>query len=210
VGYLYAGAYNPNDQVLIPTSQLKLGDSVFFSLNHVGVSSAKVTETFRLSAFLFSPTQEDGTNVFQMGTNINASYGVANPQDFSYEIGGQFYFPVQRVINGQFTTEPNASYGPRFYATPSYAFTKDFAVGALVKYVLPNGYSAGNTFYDGGGWVFGLEPSYKLELDKDSALKFSAAYDYIAHLNGGVDANGNLTDVIYSRWTVGADYQVRL
>lgn len=208
-GYLYSGAFNPSYGAGAASANLKLGDSIFLSFNHVQPFSKNQSQIIRLSGFLFMPTQENGQNVFQMGPNINASYSWNNPNALSFEVGAQYYLPAQRLIGGQFTAEPKNSFGPRLYASPSYAFG-DFVVAGRVKYVLTNGYAVTDTFYDGGGLLYGIEPSYRLSLGGDSALRFSAGYDGVIAMNAGVDAGGNKTNVLYTNWTGGIIYEVKL
>jgi hypothetical protein len=116
-------------------------------------------------------------------------------------------------INGNFVAEPHASYGPRFYLIPSYAFG-DLTVAARAKYILPNGYAVGDPFYATcvPGFLVGVEPSWLLKLDSGSALRLSASYDYIDAQNAGTDSKDptKLTDVIYNRFTFGANYEVKL
>jgi len=209
-GYQYPGAYNPS--IGATPEDLKLGDSIFLSLNHVQPYSSDQNEIIRLSAFYFLSTQQSGQNSFRMGPNINASYSWSNPSALSFEVGAQGYLPGQRVDNnGNFGPEPHYSYGPRFYLSPSYAFG-DFTLGGLVKYVMPNGYATSDTLYAVcyPGFLFGLNPSYKLKLDSDSDLKFTASYDYIIAQNAGVDSTGALTNVTYNYWTFGTNYEIKL
>jgi hypothetical protein len=206
-GYLYSGAFNPSASAA--SGNLKLGDSIFLSFNHVQPFSGNQSQIIRLSGFYFLPTQEGGQNVFQMGPNINASYSWSNPKALSLEVGGQYYLSAQRMIGGQFAAEPKASFGPRFYVVPSYAFW-DLAVAGRVKYILANSYATTETFYNGGGLLYGIEPSYRLKLGSDSALHFSAGYDGIIAMNAGIDIDGAKTNVLYTNWTAGVTYEVKL
>ncbi|HEY5037445.1 MAG TPA: hypothetical protein VIJ93_00065 [bacterium] len=211
-GYLYSGAFIPALGLGPASQNLKMGDSIFLALNHVQPFSSDQNETIRLSAFYFLTTQQGGQNSIQMGPNINASYSWSNPSALSFEVGAQAYLPGQRVDNnGNFGPEPHYSYGPRFYVSPSYAFG-DFTLGGMVKYVMPNGYAVTDAFYAAcyPGFLFGLDPSYRLKLDSDSALKFTASYDYIIAQNAGVDNTGALTNVIYGYWTFGTSYEIKL
>ncbi len=210
VGYMYSGAFNPNANLVPnPGTQLKLGDSIFVAANHVQTFSDGNKEVIRASAFFSVPTQENGVNSFQLGTNFNASYGWNNPTAFSLELGGQVYLPCKREINGQFTAEPTYSYGPRFYLTPSYAIG-DLTLSGVAKYVFPNGYNISNLdLYNGGGFMAGLEPSWKLSLDETSALRFFVSYDRILAHNYGYDINNNPTDAIYDFWNLGTHYEIR-
>lgn len=213
-GYMYAGAFNPSYGSL-SNSQLKLGDSVFLSLNHVQSYSDGENEIIRLSSFYFLPTQTGGVNSYQLGTNFNASYSWVNPKALSFEVGAQYWMAGQVPdANGDLVAEPHAYYGPRFYLNPSYSFG-DFALAARFKYILSNGYptptfSTPNPFYDGGGVLGGVEPSYSLKLDGSSDLKFTASFDDIIIFNvfgddKNYDANANWT-----MWTFGTSYEVKL
>jgi len=202
-GYLYSGAFNPNYGAA-PPEQLKLGDSAFLSLNRIADRGNGQTDVLRLSAFFFLPTQIGGADSITMGPNLNASYGWSNPKAFSFEAGVQYFMSAQIVSTGQ-----QASLGTRFYATPSYAFG-DLTLAGRVKYVLSNGNPADNPLYFGGGWLAGLEPSYRLKLDSSSDLRFSASFDYVNVSNAGPDSSGNLEDVSYGHWTFGTNYEVSL
>jgi hypothetical protein len=148
-----------------------------------------------------------------MGPNLNLSYAWNNPKAFSFEIGGSFYGPAQRLegpqSNQQFTTEPYNSFGPRFYLTPSYAFDRDFSLGGIVKLILPNGYPDDKAYlslYDGGGLVFGINPALRLWMDDGSFFKITGGYDDIIAVSGGT---GN-SSLYYYYWTFGTSYEVRL
>ena len=209
VGYSYGGTFDPTSGSAVDTGQLKLGDALFVAFNHVQPFSGNQSQIIRMSSFYFLSTQQSGSNIYQAGPNINASYSWINPAAFSFDLGAQYYFPAQIPTNGQLVTEPQDSLGPRLYLSPSYVFG-DLTVAGVAKYVLPNGYGISDTFYDGGGFLFGIEPSYRLKLDDASALKFAAGYDSIIALNAALDANGVKTNVLYNYWTFGTSYEVKL
>ncbi len=211
-GYLYSGVFNPSYAQNVPQTDLKLGDSVFLALNHVQAYADNQVETFRLSSYFSLPTQGNGANLLQVGANFNASYGWSNPKAFSLEVGAQAWLPSKRLdSNQQFTTEPHNSFGPRFYVSPSYSFG-DFALTGQVKAILPNDYAPGDPsyLYDGGGWLYELEPSYRIKLDGVSSLRIFAAFDYVAWENMGQAADGSRVKVIYNLWTLGTHYEVKL
>jgi hypothetical protein len=208
-GYLYSGAFNPDYGLWTGNIPLKLGDSTFLSLNRVVDHGDGQSDILRLSAFYFLPTQAEGTDLLQMGPNVNASFAWNNPQAFSFEVGGQYFLPAQNEANGVLVTEPDTSLAPRLYLYPSYAFG-DFNLLGRVKYILANGYPQSNQLYDGGGYLFGLQPSVKFKLDASSALCFSAGFDYVLWQNGGYDVSGNRVDLAYAHWTFGTHYEVNL
>jgi hypothetical protein len=205
-GYCYSAAFNPN-YGLGAEEQLKMGDSVFISLNRAGLHGGE-TDIAKISAFYFLPTQIAGQDSLQMGPNLNASYAWINPQGLSIEGGGQYFFPALRSQNGQLTSEPYNSLGPRFYLTLTYPFG-DFTATARAKYLLANGYPQGDAYYDGGGWVAGLEPSYLLKLDGESALRLKASFDAIDAFALAADYSGNRSDASYYHWSFGTDYEVK-
>ena len=210
-GYLYSGAFNPSYGLGTVSEQLKLGDSFFVSLNHATDRGQGQIDVLRLSAFYFLNTQVNGSTLMQMGPNLNASYGWQNPKALSFEVGGQYYFPAQQLnAGGQLSNEPYNSLGPRFYLTSGYNFG-DWALGARAKYVLPNGYprSPTDALYNGGGFLLGLEPTYKVKLDAQSALRFSGSFDYVSGITA-LDSSGNFANVSYGRWTFGTHYEVNL
>lgn len=212
-GYSHAGTFDPSannpGSSASNLDQLNLGDAVFVAFNHVQPFSDNQSQVIRLSGFYFLQTQQDNQPIYQAGPNINASYSWQNPNALSFDLGAQYYMPGQRQINGAFTTEPNISYGARLYLNPSYVMG-DITLAAQAKYILPNGYAQGDTLYNDGGYLLGIEPSYRLKLDDSSAFKIYAGYDFVAALNAGPDANGNLTNVYYNNWTFGTNYEVKL
>jgi hypothetical protein len=209
LGYLYSGAFNPNDSAGISAGNLKLGDSLFFSLNRVTSFSSNQTEAITASAYLFMPTLQQNQQSVWMGPNFNLSYRWADPTAFSFEAGVQYYLPAQTSVNGSWETGTHNAFGTRFYVNPVAAFG-DFTLSGRLKYIQSNGYAPGEAFYDGGGFLAGIEPSYKFTLDSQSALNLSASYDNITARRAGVDPLNNVVDIIYNRWTVGADYEVKL
>ncbi len=203
-GYMYTGAFNPYyGQVGTPAEQLKLGDSTFLSLNRVADHGGGQSDVLRFSAFYFLPTTVNGSSLLTMGPNLNASYGWTNPKALSFDAGVQYFLPTQM------TGSANASLGTRFYLTPSYAFG-DFAVAGRVKYILANDYPTSSYFYDGGGFLLGIEPSYRLKLDASSQLRFFAGFDYVVWQNADIDQQLGRVAVDYAHWTFGTHYEVSL
>ncbi len=209
LGYMYAGAFNPNYGLGAQAEQLKLGDAMFLSMNRVVDQGGGQSDILRLSAFYFLPTLQDGQNLLQMGPNINASYTWSNPKGFSCEAGGQYFFANQQGVNGQLQTEPYNSYGPRFYLRPSLGLG-NLSLGVRMKYILGNGYPESDPFYDGGGFLVGAGPSYLLPLDGASTLKLTAGFDYVAAHHYALDAAMDRVDMDYTHWTLGTTYEVRL
>ncbi len=209
VGYLYSGAFNPNYGLGVPPENLKLGDSVFLSLNGTTTFPSNQTQAITASVYLFMPTLEESQNFIWMGPNFNLSYSWSNPSAFSFEAGAQYFLPAQTAVNGQWVTEAHNSIGPRVYLNPSWAFG-NFVLAGRVKYVLANGYDPTDLFYDGGGLLLGIEPSYKFTLDSQSALTVSASYDNITANGAGADALGNRVDVLFNYWTMGATYEIKI
>ena len=210
-GYLYSGAFNPFFDQADPAEQLKLGDSVFLALNRTTDRGNGQMDVIRLSGFYFLPTQLNGSDLMELGPAVNLSYGWQNPKAFSFEVGAQYFFPLQQESAGQLSQESYNSLGPRLYLAPSYVWGNWTFVGGI-KYVLANGYPLDNpqysALYVGGGLLLGLEPSYKVNLDKASSLRFSASFSYVDVFNGAYDASGNRSDVAYGRWTLGTHYEV--
>lgn len=209
VGYYYSGALNP-DYGAVPAGE-KLGDSFFVALNRVESFPGNQSSVFRLSGLYFLTTQVSGVDNFRMGPNLNASYAFHDPQGLSYEIGGQFFFPAARLYGGALSTEPFDSLGQRLYLAPSLVLG-DWTFAGMVKYILPNGYSPSDAsgLYDGGGFLFGLTPTYTLALGPQSDLELSAGYDFIIHHDAGYDFGGARLDLDYSYGTLGATYVVKL
>jgi hypothetical protein len=110
--------------------------------------------------------------------------------------------------------ESSNSNGPRIYADLTYAFG-DLSLTALGKYIFQNGYGVGvvnadGSSYNGGGYLAGIGPAYRLKIDTDSALKISGSFDYIYANNNAVDANSNVTSTDYLFWTVTTSYEMKL
>jgi len=212
-GYLYSGTYNPNFGTGASAADLKLGDTVFLSFNHVQPFSGNQSQIIRLSGLYSLTTQIDGQNVLRMGPNLNASYSWRNPAAFSFDLGVQYFLPGQRQFGTVFTDEKQSYYGARFYLTPSYAIG-DFVLAAQAKYILPNGYPESDFsdgLYNGGGYLLGVEPTYNLKLDDSSAFKFYAGFDYILAQNGATNTlDGSLANISYNNWTFGTAYELKL
>ncbi len=210
IGYLYAGAFNPSYGNVTTVNSLSLGSSVFFALNRVMPFQKDENEIIRFSVYQSFPTVENGQNYYQLGTNFNGSYNWSNPKALSFEVGAQYYLPSSWAnSNGQLVTESLNSNGPRIYADSTYAFG-DFSLMGIVKYIFQNNYSPGDAYYNGGGFLVGFEPNYRLGIDEGSALKFSAGLDAVYANNYGVDVNGNLTNVDFLFWTVTTAYEMKL
>lgn len=209
-GYLYSGAFAPGS-ALGPGTPLKLGDSFLLSASYLQVEGDGQSDLIRISSYFFSPTLENGSAVFQLGPNLNASFSRTDSRAFSFEAGGQFYLPAQRptTAGGPLVTESQISFGPRFYFTGGYNFG-GFNLTGRIKYVTPNGYGASDTLYDGGGFLFGVQPSYLLKLDEKSGLRFKVSYDNVVAQGLGVLSDGSHVDVIYNLWTLGTNYELKL
>jgi hypothetical protein len=210
VGYLYSGAFNPSYGNVTTVNSLSLGSAVFLALNRVMPFKNDENEFIRFSVYQSFPSTLNGQNYYQLGTNFNASYNWSNPKALSFELGGQFYLPSAWSNNGgPLVTESLNSNGPKIYADSTYAFD-DFSITGQAKYIFQNDYSAGNAYYNGGGFLVGIEPAYNLKMDGDSTLKFSAGLDDVYANNYGVDAKGNLTNVNFLFWTVTTAYEMKL
>jgi hypothetical protein len=211
-GFLYSGAFNPSYGLNAgPNNSLNLGDAAFLALNHVQPHSEDENEIVRFSVYQSFPSAQNGQNVFELGTNFNASYNWSNPKAFSFELGAQAYLPSERANNlGYLVQESSNSYCPRFYITPSYAFG-DFVVAAEAKYIMQNDYSPGNLYYDGGGWLLSLTPSYRFKLDDASSFKVLASFTDVYALNlGPYNGNVNSANVNFNLWTVSTSYEMKL
>jgi hypothetical protein len=209
VGYQYTGSFNPSMGFGTSDIDYKAGDSLFLALNRVISYSDGPVATIRLSAFYFLTTELDGAGTFQMGPNVNASYCWSNPGGFSLELGEQIWLPSRRYSGGILITEPHYSYGPIFRLAPSYAFG-DLTVAGLFKWIMANGYSEVDALYNGGGFVIGLHPDYRLALDETSAIKLSAGIDDVIAQKMGVDTSGKRTDITWWYWTFGTSYEIKL
>ena len=211
-GFLYSGAFNPSYGLTAgPSNALNLGDAVFLALNHVQPHSEDENEIIRLSIYQSFPSAQNGQNVFELGTNFNASYNWSNPNAFSFEVGAQVYLPSERVNGlGYLVKESSNSYAPRFYVTPSYAFG-DFVLETQAKYIMQNDYSPGGQYYDGGGWLLSVTPSYRFKLDADTSFKLLASFTDVYALNlGTANGNANAANVNFNLWTISTSYEMKL
>ncbi len=210
LGYLYSGAFNPSYGTVTTVTSLQLGDAVFLALNRVVPFQNDENEIIRFSVYQSFPTMENGQNYYQLGTNFNGSYNWSNPKALSFEIGAQYYLPSAWSNGGApLTTETNNSNGPRVYADSTYAFG-DFSLTGLVKYIFQNGYTTADIYYNGGGFLAEIEPSYRIKLEGDSAIKISAAVDYVYANNNAVDMNDNIASTQYLMWTLATAYEIKL
>lgn len=211
VGYLLSQSFNPSYGLnYAANNSLKLGDSMFLALNHVQPDDNGSRQIARASVYYSTSTLINGTESFRLGTNITGSYAWSNPKAFSLELGAQAYLPSSRLDpSGNFAVEAHNSFAPRFLLTASHAFG-DFVIAARGKYILTNDYITTDLYYDGGGWLIGVEPSYRMKFDDDTALKFSASFDDIYAINLGVDNTGSRANVNFYLWTVGTTYELKL
>lgn len=206
-GYMYAGDYNPYFD-FAPAEDLKLGDSIFATVNLVSPMGPNESQIIQLSGFDFLPTQENGQNFLIAGPNVNLSYAWSTPGSLSFETGTQIYLQGQTWISGAWSLDSSYVYGPRIYFDPNFSLG-DFNLAGQFKYILANGYSGSSDplhQYDGGGYLLGVTPSLKFKMGGDMVFKVWATYDYINHTGGGFDANGNLVNVYYDLWTLGMNY----
>ena len=213
-GYLHSGTFDPTGD---PAGALQLGDNLFIALNFIQNGTNDYREIARFSGYYSLTTQIDGVDQFQMGTNLNASYSWINPHGFSLDAGGQYFYASRRLEGLNLTTEPYNYYGPRLYLAPSYALG-DVKISGQAKYVFANDYpefsnGAANTMYFGGGWLFGVGPSWKATLDDKSSLNIFGAYDFISQNNVPVvpsDPSQGNTRAYFNYWTIGTSYQITL
>jgi hypothetical protein len=143
-----------------------------------------------------------------MGPNINASYAWSNPKALSMELGGQYFFSPMSIQN-QGSSTSFGSFGPRFNVAFSYAFG-NLNLAGRAKYILPNGESQDSVLFDGGGLLYGFEPSLRVPLDTQSSLKFTLALDTVDAFGAGLDSAGSRVDVQYLYGVLGTTYEVHL
>jgi len=210
VGYLYSGAFNPSYGTVTTTTSLQLGDAVFLALNRVTPFENDQNEIIRASVYQSFPTYSNGQAYYQLGTNFNASYDWNNPKALSLEVGGQIYLPSAWSNNGgPLTTESHNSNGPRIYADSTYVFG-DFSLMEQIKYIFQNDYAVGDQYYNGGGFLVGIEPAYFFKMEGDSGLKVAADFDFVDANNYGVDASGDVASVNFIMWTLATSYEIKL
>ena len=212
LGYSYAGPYDPNFGYMAGV-QLKMGDSLFLAVNRTEAFAGNKSSALRVTAMAFRPTQMNGLNDFQLGTNVGLSYNFYDPAGFSWGFSAQaynladryYYNSLGQVVYGQ---EIYGSSGFRFALTPSYSWG-NFTLGAQFQAVFVNGYPPQDYsgLYNGGGYVLGLAPSYLLGLDANSDLRLNGGYDFIIARNASQDFDA---DVNYHHWTLGASYEIKI
>ncbi len=216
LGYYYFGTYDPNAGGL-QDIQFKVGDSFFLALNRTEMFPANQSSVFRLTATAARPTYENGITDYQLGPNLSGSYSFYDPAGFCWGLGAQVYSLAQRHYfdssgNPIFGTEPFGSSGAQFYVTPGYNIS-NLSLTGLFKFVTVNGYPLWDSsgLYNGGGWLFGLNPGYFLPLDKQTALSLTGGFDYIIAHNAAYDFSLNeAVDLRYVYWTLGATYQIKI
>ena len=132
-GFTYSNAFTDS-----PLESVQLGDTAFLVLNFVQPGMNGYKEIARLSGYYSLTTQIDGTDDFQLGTNLNASYSWFNPNGLSLDTGVMYFFPCRRLDeNNQLVTEADNYYAPRLYAAPSFS-VGEIKIAAQVKYVFQN------------------------------------------------------------------------
>lgn len=162
-----------------------------------------------------------GYALFQLGPSFDLYYRLQNPQGFSLDSGIQLfensqYGSLSLVTRGNtivqatyipLATEPHNSRGPRIYLNPSFAIG-DLTLAFKATHVFPNDYPLGDIGYNDGGWLFGFGPVLRIKTGEKSAFKISADYQKIILQNAAVDANLNLTDVLFDLFKFGAGYEM--
>ena len=158
----------------------------------------------------------------QLGPSFDFYYRLKNPQGFSLDSGVQLFLTSEGGGSLEFETNGNTivpvsytplkpelhnSRGPRFYLNPSLAI-QDVTLAFQVTRVFPNDYPLGYFPYDGGGWLLGLAPIWRIKTGEKSAFKLSANYQKIILQNGAVDENGVFTDLQYDVFQFGAGYEM--
>lgn len=206
LGYLFSGSFNP-DQALV-ANDLKIGDSVFLAWNRIRASESGRETRWRIAFLHFRPSERDGRGVFQLGQNVNFSYGRFRAEGISWELAAELYAKSKRREGEELKTEAHHSLGPRFTLLPAWS-RGNFSLLGHLKWVAPNGYPEENANFDAGGWRFGLEPALRLGTGSRSSLRLSTSWDSVIDRKGGLDAAGNRIDVTYHRWTFGSEYEVR-
>ncbi len=207
LGYLYSGAFNPSFGAA-SGQDVKLGDTLFVSTNRSWTHSPDEHDVLQASLYYFLPTQEGGANSLQMGPNLNLSYAWENPHGFSWDMGGQYYFPGWQVQpDGSFTPVAHNQFGPRFFLDAGYAIG-DFSLSAHSKYILANDYpvSDPSNKYDGGGYLVGGGPSLLIHFAKDFSVNLSGSYDYIDAI--GLANASPRQDVKFNQWGCGTDFEI--
>jgi hypothetical protein len=198
------GAFNPDYGLSLPTT-IQLGDSIYAGVSRVETFPGNRNSVISLSGLFSFPTYVAGSPFFLMGPDFSLSYAFNDPKGFSYEVGAQFFLSAQRDSGGGLVTEPYNSFGQRFYVAPSMAFG-DFTLAGRIKYVTANDYPNGDPNYRGGGWLFGLLPSFTVPTGEGMSLKFTMSYDYIA----ASSFFGTPIETDYHRFTVGSYYDFKL
>lgn len=205
MGYLFSGTFQPDASV---SSEITTGDALYAGLNGIRVLDGGREIRWSAAFYYGLPAEENDVKTFQLGPNINVSYGWFRPEGFSWDLQAEFYAKAKRLAAGELATEPHHSLGPRVTFLPVWS-KGNISLAGILKWVAPNGYEEQNADFDGGGFRVGLAPSYRLWNGRSGAVWLDTGYDVVWDRKAGLDEAGNRSDVRYNRWTFGSRYEVR-
>ena len=225
-GYMDPGVFNQTFD--LPQGNInnsRNNDTFLLSVNRTQSFENDKTQDFGLWVLAYDPLQSGGMPYFQLGPSFDFYYRLKNPLGFSLDSGVQLFvnsqigLPIFHPVGlyGYFTygplaSEPHNFRGPRLYLNPSIAI-KQVTLAFQVHYLFPNDYPLGsfygyNAYYDGGGWLLGFGPVWRIPTGEKSAIKLSANYQKIIQQNAAVDINSNSVDLLYDVFQFGVKYEI--
>jgi hypothetical protein len=206
-GYMDPNVYNLSFGLPMGNSAFSQGcDTFFLSASRAQTFSNGSTQAFSLWALFHDPVLFEGNADYQYGPSFDFDYLLQNSKAFSLDAGGQVFSNNLIAIDG--SPSPFNARGPRLYADPAYTFGYVTFQGQ-VHYVFPNDFPLTNINYDGGGWLLGFGPLWKIPLGNTSDLTLSGSYSKIIWQDEGINFLGNRVDVLYDLWCLGVDYDLR-
>ncbi len=209
IGYMSTSTY---DTGLSAENTFSPGDTVV-ALGTVGFKmSPSDTWGFRLAqTFPIESTYADPADDFTVGectilttrwtSNMGKDKLVIN---LSYSFYGT---PSSASPNPPYslTQDPGIYFGDRLELHPilGYWAGKDTMMesGLVWDWIMPNGYSFGDTSFEGGGNLLGAEQSITFQLDPSTFWSFAGLYHFISNDKAGIGQ----TTINYERYTLGTN-----
>jgi hypothetical protein len=219
-GYMDPNVYNPTFELPPGNQAYSLNSDCFiFSAGYCNLFADGSGQMLSLWAFFHDPIVFGGAPNYEFGPSFDFDYQLQNPKSFSLNAGAQVFLENQvspLILVGLFNfaygpmgPEAHDSRGPRLYADPSYALGEVTVQGQL-HYVFANDYSESDAGYDGGGWLLGIGPNWKIPLGNGSDLTLSGSYTKIIWGKAAYTGSGNRADLLYNLWRLGLDYHLPL
>jgi len=193
-------------------------DTFFLSLSRSISFSGDQKQDFGLWAFYYDARPSSVEPNFQLGPGFDLYYRFKNPNGFSLGSEVQLFLRSQSrpfswgpysytYFTGPLAPESHNSRGPRVYINPSFT-TGDVSWEGQVNYVFPNDYPVMEFYSDGGGWLLGIGPLWRIHTGTTSMFKLLLAFNEIILKNAAYTAYYVPTDIFYNVIKLGVGYEV--